>query len=1051
MQNVEIILDRLNVAEMKSEGLSSLYDLIVFADERLYRNFNILDKICRVLVTNLMSNDISMCDILKIMQITVFLLNNYSKIIQIFRNYKLFQTVQQLLSKYGNTDIDLISNIFQIVCIFFGSYSQKDDGLINFDILFLTLEKVNVIEKRMFFANLSVLCQKHYMQEVSSCIDSIIEYTQSDDNQTKQYAIKAYVSLIGNSPLEVIGNDYIQYALNLLYLTSDQVIFESIISFLLKCLSNTRVLIFLASNPPDFEIILYNSICLNDRNISRKVFILIQNLIPETRIPKSLWNYSPKESFSPKFVLEIFHVLRRYLLENNENKQLVISTMAACSSVVEVELDDGLVPELITLSSDPKTAVYVLIFCLELRDLRSIWRSGIYFSMDIQTMSNQIGSIYRNKLKLVQPKQVAIPTSIQFSQDINQIIKYIDDQHLYPYEFMNSGLCEKLLKMMNTKINFHHSNITRLLFGALLFYRFPRLQGVNNMSYLKLSKESLRFSVSFESNRIISVSFPVTASFFTIEGWYNKTYNKESVEELKRTNLDVFINAENIHKDYEMFACISRALNVKSYKKLSFKIETFVFSVYDNLIHSLARALPDISSIFSNVIMCHLLMNETPRSQLVIRPFFWQEAQKFLDFLRIIYIKTSESLTNTYFINEVVKNLNSPISSIFLLNPAVHLIYEYSYMFSLEAKLTVTKLISYNTGMSIEFLKEKFKSDSHVLFSPKRIKFLVDRNNIFEEGAKIFTALKGFHVITEFSFKGEKGFGEGPTREFFTLFSHELIKKNIFRDSNELFPTPNANLNLMELVGIFVSHAFINNRLCDLPFSTAFFKLLKNEAVKIEEVDNQLAKSLEDKDGLIGLDFVYPGIPEIELSPDMNKEIDETNVDEYIRLVKNHTCGPQIMDKIAAFAEGFSYNIPFGVFKMFTPEECIKIFNGEPFQSDPSEIIRFIRTEHGYTLNSPEITMFLSVICSFATEEKMLLIRFITGSSRLPSGGFSKLSPHLTIAKKVPSDSSKPDEMLPSVMTCTNYFKLPQYSNKEIMRSKLLMAISECRNSFDFS
>lgn len=38
-----------------------------------------------------------------------------------------------------------------------------------------------------------------------------------------------------------------------------------------------------------------------------------------------------------------------------------------------------------------------------------------------------------------------------------------------------------------------------------------------------------------------------------------------------------------------------------------------------------------------------------------------------------------------------------------------------------------------------------------------------------------------------------------------------------------------------------------------------------------------------------------------------------------------------------------------------------------------------------------------------------------------------------------------------AVMTCANYLKLPPYSSKEVLRERLLYAITEGQGSFDLS
>ena len=43
------------------------------------------------------------------------------------------------------------------------------------------------------------------------------------------------------------------------------------------------------------------------------------------------------------------------------------------------------------------------------------------------------------------------------------------------------------------------------------------------------------------------------------------------------------------------------------------------------------------------------------------------------------------------------------------------------------------------------------------------------------------------------------------------------------------------------------------------------------------------------------------------------------------------------------------------------------------------------------------------------------------------------------------------DDYLPSVMTCVNYLKLPDYSTMEILRTRLLTAIKEGQGAFHLS
>lgn len=65
--------------------------------------------------------------------------------------------------------------------------------------------------------------------------------------------------------------------------------------------------------------------------------------------------------------------------------------------------------------------------------------------------------------------------------------------------------------------------------------------------------------------------------------------------------------------------------------------------------------------------------------------------------------------------------------------------------------------------------------------------------------------------------------------------------------------------------------------------------------------------------------------------------------------------------------------------------------------------------------------------------------------------GFKSLTPPLTIVRKTFDPSMKTDDFLPSVMTCVNYLKLPDYTTLEIMREKLRIAAQEGQHSFHLS
>jgi len=65
--------------------------------------------------------------------------------------------------------------------------------------------------------------------------------------------------------------------------------------------------------------------------------------------------------------------------------------------------------------------------------------------------------------------------------------------------------------------------------------------------------------------------------------------------------------------------------------------------------------------------------------------------------------------------------------------------------------------------------------------------------------------------------------------------------------------------------------------------------------------------------------------------------------------------------------------------------------------------------------------------------------------------GLRSLVPPLTVVRKTVEPNDNADDFLPSVMTCVNYLKLPEYSSIDVMRDKLLLAIREGQLAFHLS
>jgi E3 ubiquitin-protein ligase TRIP12 len=206
---------------------------------------------------------------------------------------------------------------------------------------------------------------------------------------------------------------------------------------------------------------------------------------------------------------------------------------------------------------------------------------------------------------------------------------------------------------------------------------------------------------------------------------------------------------------------------------------------------------------------------------------------------------------------------------------------------------------------------------------------------------------------------------------------------------------------------------------------------------------------IEDLD----LDFTLPGFSSVELRKG-GKDLSVTlrNLSEYVRLLTYWTLNEGVLKQMEAFKEGFECVFPLNHLRLFYANELEQLFCGSGFvRWELSTLMDCCHPDHGYNLDSRAIKFLFEILCSYDVADQRSFLQFVTGSPRLPVGGLKSLSPPLTIVRKTFEPGEQVDDYLPSVMTCVNYLKLPDYSTIEVMRRKLLTAANEGQNSFHLS
>ncbi|KAG9343628.1 hypothetical protein JZ751_013798 [Albula glossodonta] len=256
-------------------------------------------------------------------------------------------------------------------------------------------------------------------------------------------------------------------------------------------------------------------------------------------------------------------------------------------------------------------------------------------------------------------------------------------------------------------------------------------------------------------------------------------------------------------------------------------------------------------------------------------------------------------------------------------------------------------------------------------------------------------------------------------------------------------------------LGKLIAKAIMDFRLLDLPLGLPFYKwLLHSEATitshDLANIDPVVASSIHH------LEDIIRQKKRLEQDRSQTRETLQQALEGLsmngCSLVVYWTLNEGVSRQFESLREGFESVFPLHHLQYFYPEELDQLLCGSRTEAwDVKTLMECCRPDHGYTHDSRAVRFLFEVLSSFNAEQQRLFLQFVTGSPRLPVGGFRSLNPPLTIVRKTFESTENPDDFLPSVMTCVNYLKLPDYSSVETMRHKLLLAAREGQQSFHLS
>ncbi|XP_068337981.1 E3 ubiquitin-protein ligase UPL1-like isoform X2 [Pyrus communis] len=329
-------------------------------------------------------------------------------------------------------------------------------------------------------------------------------------------------------------------------------------------------------------------------------------------------------------------------------------------------------------------------------------------------------------------------------------------------------------------------------------------------------------------------------------------------------------------------------------------------------------------------------------------------------------------------------------------------------------------------------------------------------------------------------FQGEEGIDAGGlTREWYQLLSRVIFDKGALLfttvGNNATFqPNPNSvyqteHLSYFKFVGRVVAKALFDGQLLDVYFTRSFYKHILGVKVTyhdIEAVDPDYYKNLKwmlenDVSDIPDLTFSMDAdeekhilyekneVTDYELKPGgRNIRVTEETKHEYVDLVAEHILTNAIRPQITSFLKGFEELVPRELISIFNDKELELLISGLP-EIDLADLKA--NTEYtGYTSSSDVVKWFWDVVESFDKEDMARLLQFVTGTSKVPLEGFRALQGISGPQKfQIHKAYGAPDR-LPSAHTCFNQLDLPEYTTKEQLHERLILAIHEASEGFGF-
>uniref|UniRef100_A0A672R5S7 E3 ubiquitin-protein ligase n=1 Tax=Sinocyclocheilus grahami TaxID=75366 RepID=A0A672R5S7_SINGR len=374
---------------------------------------------------------------------------------------------------------------------------------------------------------------------------------------------------------------------------------------------------------------------------------------------------------------------------------------------------------------------------------------------------------------------------------------------------------------------------------------------------------------------------------------------------------------------------------------------------------------------------------------------------------------------------------------------------------------------AYDRSFRWKYHQFRFLCHSNAL--PSHVKISVSRQTLFEDSFQQIMNMKPYDLRRRLYIimRGEEGLDYGGiAREWFFLLSHEVLnpmyclfeyagKNNYCLQINPASSINPDHLTYFRFIGRFIAMALYHGKFIDTGFTLPFYKRMLNKKPTLkdlESIDPEFYNSImwvkENDLEECGVELYFAQDMEIlgkvtthQLKNDGENElVTRDNKEEYISLLTDWRFTRGVEEQTKAFLDGFNEVVPLEWLRYFDEKELELMLCGMQ-EIDLNDWQKSTIYRH-YTKNSKQIHWFWQVVKEMDNEKRIRLLQFVTGTCRLPVGGFAELigsnGPQKFCIDKVGKET-----WLPRSHTCFNRLDLPPYKNMEQLREKLLFAIEE--------